>query len=451
MRSELKMSLNFDGFLMQILQPYFLYSLSFLTITYVCVKVFLKYNPNLDHKIRSLVLIVPLFIPFFVLVIFPPATMISLTSSFNPAYLTVRFSPETVLMKTIYPVLVHSLTGTLCIIGIVSSVGYFFVTLIFGGQIVKRIFNVVMLSSQEFPFLQKNVQQISKKMGISPPKIGLIEDLRPNAFTMGYGRQTVIVFSLGLLNSLDANELGAVAAHELSHVKSKDQFFKIFSHSLTLLSFFNPFCYFAMSDAKKERELLADETGARFLGHPLLMANVLVKIGEQLQSFPKVSLASKLSTNLFLVSPLAHRPQLFVAHPPLIHRVNNITKLVTKPKQKPIRPMIVAVVAITLVLSALVSSYFVVFLQNYCLNADPECTELLTSAGDLFDMPETSYAISLKSNSTQPVESSLMFLPKNLETVKNYETFVSIDLLGQNTSQNSLVLEQLSQEFLFNP
>ena len=46
--------------------------------------------------------------------------------------------------------------------------------------------------------------------------------LLPNAFTVGYGRNAVIVFSLGLLNMLDLNELTAVASHELAHVKARD-------------------------------------------------------------------------------------------------------------------------------------------------------------------------------------------------------------------------------------
>ena len=64
--------------------------------------------------------------------------------------------------------------------------------------------------------------------------------LLPNAFTIGYGRKTVMVFSLGLLNMLDLDELTAVVSHELAHVKAKDYLFKTASYALNILSFFNP-------------------------------------------------------------------------------------------------------------------------------------------------------------------------------------------------------------------
>ena len=68
----------------------------------------------------------------------------------------------------------------------------------------------------------------------------------------------MIVFSLGLLNMLDLDELTAVASHELAHVKSRDYLFKSLSYALNILSFFNPFSYLTVSHFQKERELLAD-------------------------------------------------------------------------------------------------------------------------------------------------------------------------------------------------
>ena len=74
--------------------------------------------------------------------------------------------------------------------------------------------------------VQEKVKAIAQKMSISSPKVGLIDDLRPNAFTLGYGRGTVLVFSLGILKILDTEELEAVVSHELSHIKAKRLLFQ---------------------------------------------------------------------------------------------------------------------------------------------------------------------------------------------------------------------------------
>ena len=82
------------------------------------------------------------------------------------------------------------------------------------------------MAKDEYVSLQEKVKETAHKLRIAEPKVGLIDDLLPNAFTVGYGQNTMIVFSLGLLNMLDLDELTAVASHELAHVKAKDYLFK---------------------------------------------------------------------------------------------------------------------------------------------------------------------------------------------------------------------------------
>src|SRR5262249_10293249 len=57
----------------------------------------------------------------------------------------------------------------------------------------------------------------------SPPKIYLVDDLFPRAFTVGRGpRSSTLAVSTGLLGALPPDELAAVLAHELAHVRSRD-------------------------------------------------------------------------------------------------------------------------------------------------------------------------------------------------------------------------------------
>ena len=137
--------------------------------------------------------------------------------------------------------------------------------LCFGDWIAGRVLNVINLAPNEYEWLQAEIAKIAKKLSIATPQVALVEDLRPNAFTMGYGRKTRIVFTLGLLNVLDKEEIVAVASHELAHIKSHDFLFKTISNALTAVSFFNPLAYFSFFNAQREREMLADENGAKLL------------------------------------------------------------------------------------------------------------------------------------------------------------------------------------------
>jgi Zn-dependent protease with chaperone function len=306
-----------NDFLFQIFQPYFFYSVVFLSIAFVSIKIFLKFNPYLSRRSQSIIWLIPLLIPAAVLMLFHPQIIvipsivpqISVPSGMGIAVASTSF---------------FSFTGLLCIIGAVTAAAYLGFMLCFGRRIALKRFHVVMMSQDEYAPLQEKVKETAQKLRISQPKVGLVDDLLPNAFTIGWGRNTVIVFSLGLLNMLSLDELSAVASHELAHVKAKDYLFKTASYALNLLSFFNPLSYFAISQSQKERELLADEKGAALLDKPRLMAEVLTKVTAVVQGFPKPSFADRLSSSLFLVSPLAHRPGMLASHPQIAQRVQNI-------------------------------------------------------------------------------------------------------------------------------
>jgi len=316
--------LSFNDVLVQIFQPYFLYSTVFLTLAFLFVKLFLKLNPLIPRIARSLIWLLPLCVPIVTLLLFPPQTTI--TFSVTPEI----SAPSGTALILLLPNIV-SYTGLLCIIGVSVASIYSVLMIAFGKKVALKRFNVVMMAKNEYGSLQHKVQETAHKIGIPEPKVGLIDDLMPNAFTVGYGKNTVLVFSLGLLKMLNAEEMSAVIAHELSHIKAKDYLFKTLTYTLNIVSFFNPFAYIATAQAQKERELLADERGADLLGKPLLMARVFAKLEVLTPKFPKAHLLDRLSANLFLVSPLAHRPAILASHPQMSHRIQNIKSSKCKP------------------------------------------------------------------------------------------------------------------------
>lgn len=340
-----------NDFLFQILQPYFLYSVLFLSIAFICIKIFLKFNHFMSRRDQSILWLTPLLAPVTVILLFNPQTIINISPFVPqisvPAGMSIAASSFSLL----------SFTGLLCISGAAAGAAYFALMIFFGKKIALKRLHVVIMAKDEYVSLQKKVKETADKLHIAEPKVGLIDDLLPNAFTIGYGQNTMIVFSLGLLNMLDLDELTAVASHELAHVKSRDYLFKSLSYALNILSFFNPFSYLTVSQFQKERELLADEKGVALLDEPDLMAAVLTKVEAVMQEFPKPSFADRFSSNLFLISPLAHRPGILAAHPQIAQRIRNIHAIDPTPSKKRRYMVATALLMSILVCTALVVGY----------------------------------------------------------------------------------------------
>ena len=170
------------------------------------------------------------------------------------------------------------------------------------------------------------MSELSRKLGIGTPKIGVVEDLRPNAFTIGYGKGATIVFSVGLLNILNDEEVAAVTSHELAHLKNHDFFYKLLLSALTIVSYFNPFAYVASSAAQREREMLADKRAIQVLEKPNALATALAKICKTIQTLPKENCIVNLSSNLLVTSSVLRRLSVFSAHPRLDKRLRNISE-----------------------------------------------------------------------------------------------------------------------------
>ncbi|MCW4047226.1 MAG: M48 family metalloprotease [Candidatus Bathyarchaeota archaeon] len=352
---------NLTDFLIQIFQPYFFYSLVFLSIAFVCIKIFLKFNPYLSRKNQSILWLIPLFVPVFTLLYFHPQILIP-AGAFSPSNYQIPVPPGFGIMF-VGPS-VFSFTGLLCISGIIAAGGFLVLMAVFGKKIAMRRFHVVMMAEDEYMPLQEKVKETAHKLGIPEPKVGLIDDLMPNAFTVGYGQNTIVVFSLGLLKMLDPEELEAVVSHELAHVKANDYLFRTVSYTLNILSFFNPLSYFVAAHAQRQRELLADEKGVALLDKPKLMTNVLTKIESVALAFPKASLTERLSAGLFLVSPLAHRHGILASHPQISQRVQNINAVTSKPIKKS-RHLIATVLLLSVLVStAVIAGYSTVQIQK---------------------------------------------------------------------------------------
>src|SRR3989338_6523415 len=76
---------------------------------------------------------------------------------------------------------------------------------------------------QQYPELAIFIQNTCHNNTIPMPKIGIIDDQNPTAFTYGSGPwNSRIVFTKGLTTYLNPQELKAVLAHEIGHIVHYD-------------------------------------------------------------------------------------------------------------------------------------------------------------------------------------------------------------------------------------
>ncbi|MDR1033545.1 MAG: M48 family metalloprotease [Bifidobacteriaceae bacterium] len=97
-----------------------------------------------------------------------------------------------------------------------------FVLYLQSSNITLKLANAKVASQQDYLMLNNIITEVSVAAGIKAPKIYVIEDLAPNAFACGTAENGNIVFTRGILQIMNREELQGVAAHEMSHLKNGD-------------------------------------------------------------------------------------------------------------------------------------------------------------------------------------------------------------------------------------
>jgi heat shock protein HtpX len=205
-------------------------------------------------------------------------------------------------------------------------------------------------------------ENLSITAGLPMPKLYVIEDPAPNAFSTGRDeKHAVLCATTGLLAMMNRTELEGVIAHELSHVKNRDilvstvavvlaGFVAIVANLFLRVSFWGggerdrdrgqagaiiavvavvgailaPIAAELIQLAiSRKREFLADASGALLTRYPEGLASALEKIGGYAAPMRSVSPAT---AHLFISSPFGARAlqgmsRLFMTHPPIEDRI----------------------------------------------------------------------------------------------------------------------------------
>ncbi len=91
-------------------------------------------------------------------------------------------------------------------------------------KIIRAFTNMKEMDEREYRWVHEMADEIVKKAGLKKkPKLYIVRDATPNAFAFGYGKNhAYVAMHSGLLEMLNKDEIKAVLAHEIGHVKHND-------------------------------------------------------------------------------------------------------------------------------------------------------------------------------------------------------------------------------------
>jgi len=213
------------------------------------------------------------------------------------------------------------------------------------------------ITEADNPRLYRVVENLAITTGTPMPEVYIVNDPAPNAFATGRDPDhAMVAATTGLLDMMTDSELEGVMAHELGHVRNYDIRVSMIVYGLVVavgmiadvlmrMAFFgrnsnngNPVVLVlglvAMLVAplvatmvqlavSRQREYLADATGALTTRHPEALASALHKLSEYGRPLQKQNTSM---AHLWIADPLKPglTQRLFATHPPIPDRIRRL-------------------------------------------------------------------------------------------------------------------------------
>ena len=247
------------------------------------------------------------------------------------------------------------MTAALIIAIVVNFISYWY-----SDRIVLSIYRAHHTNDHE---LNSMVEKIAREAGIPKPKVYIVPSDLPNAFATGRSPQHAAVAVTQGLSVLSKDEMEAVIAHEISHIKNRDTLVQTVAATIAgAISYLAYFGWNMSSDRRRgtgsiiglililifaplaaaivkmaisrRREYGADFGGAILTKHPMALASALRKISNVTRENPMHG--STATSHLWIVNPFRHDffGSLFSTHPPLERRVAKLERMVVKKGEK---------------------------------------------------------------------------------------------------------------------
>jgi heat shock protein HtpX len=276
-------------------------------------------------------------------------------------------------------VFVAALTGLLLAIGYLVggasglivfaaiAVVFNFVMYWFSGPLALKMSRAVPVSPQEQPELHQMIARLAERAGVPKPAVYMTPAEQPNAFATGRNpKHAAIAVTAGIQRALGPRELEGVLAHEMAHIANRDiliaSIAAMVAGAISAIANFLQFSLLFGGDDEnplgligtlatiilapiaavviqlaisRQREYVADATGAEYVGDPNPLADALETLHRTASAIPmRVNPAAE---PLYIVNPLqayAHSrggggifAKLFSTHPPMEERVARLRRM----------------------------------------------------------------------------------------------------------------------------
>jgi heat shock protein HtpX len=214
----------------------------------------------------------------------------------------------------------------------------------------------------EYPALHEMIRDLAARAGIPMPKLYIVPSEQPNAFATGRNpKHAAVAVTVGLLRHMPDYQIKGVLAHEFAHIKNRDilvssiaaalgaiitgiayalQFGMLFGGgsdedngplglvSTLAMIILAPLAATILQLAvSRQREYLADASGASYLGDPKPLADALETLDRGTQVIP--AQVNPALEPLYIANPLSGSglSGLFSTHPPMEERIRRLRAL----------------------------------------------------------------------------------------------------------------------------
>lgn len=246
-------------------------------------------------------------------------------------------------------------------IAFVMAVAMNFFSYFYSDKLVLRMYGAKEVSEAESPWLHQTVRDLAMRAGMPMPKVYMIPTDQPNAFATGRNpSHAAVAVTNGIMRVLSREELAGVLAHEIAHVKNRDILIGTMAATIAgaismianmaqwglmfgggrdderganpivaiVMMIVAPLAAMLIQMAiSRNREYLADKTGAELTHNPESLAQALIKIHNAATMIPMN--AEPATAHMFIISPLSGGGfvSLFSTHPPVQKRVEALRSL----------------------------------------------------------------------------------------------------------------------------
>ena len=249
------------------------------------------------------------------------------------------------------------------LIALLIAGGMNFFSYFYSDKLVLSHYHAVEVDEKTAPGLIAIVRRLAKKAGLPMPKVYIIPEKVPNAFATGRNpSHAAVAVTEGLLDLLNEEEIEAVLAHELSHVRHYDiligtvaatiagaiawianimQFGAFFGGGrdeespnpivMLILSIILPIAAGIIQMAvSRSREFEADAGAAYLTGHPEWLESALIKL-ENYNRQGILPEATPETAHMFIVNPFTGKDfsfaNLFRTHPTTEERIERLEEI----------------------------------------------------------------------------------------------------------------------------